>query len=82
VSSSTSGYDVHEAKPVTVSVSTAKRLSGLGATTLWGLIRDQKLEVVRIRRRTLITYRSLEGLLAPSSTSRQQRRRGGPPSER
>ncbi len=53
--------------PLTVTVATARRISGLGNTTIWGLIKDQKLETVHIGRRTLITYRSLVVLLAPLS---------------
>ena len=50
-------------KPLTVTVATARRISGLGNTTLWALIRDRRLQTVRIGRRTLINYRSLEILL-------------------
>jgi excisionase family DNA binding protein len=53
-------------KPLTVTVATTKKITGLGNTTIWGLIKNGKLEVVRIGRRTLITYRSIEALLAPS----------------
>jgi hypothetical protein len=51
-------------QPLTVTVATAKRLSGLGHTTIWDLIKCQSLEVVRVRRRTLIVYRSLQDLLS------------------
>jgi hypothetical protein len=54
-------------EPLTVTVATARRISGLGNTTIWLLIKDQKLETVHIGRRTLITYRSLVALLAPLS---------------
>jgi len=52
-------------KPLTVTVATARRISGLGNTTLWALIKDRRLQTVRIGRRTLISYRSLEILLQP-----------------
>jgi hypothetical protein len=66
-------------KPITITVATARMISGLGNTTLWALIKDHKLEVVRVGRRTLVTFRSLESLLAPRSASeRQQQGRGGP----
>ncbi len=58
-------------RPLTVTVEMAKNLSGLGYTTIWGLIKSEKLEVVRVRRRTLITYRSLENLLQPSHPLRE-----------
>ena len=69
------------ATPLTVTVATAKRLSGLGNTTIWALIKDQTLETVHVGRRTLITFRSLEALLAPCLTSQPQphRRQGRPP---
>jgi hypothetical protein len=55
-------------KPLTVTIATAKKISGLGNTTIWGLIKQGKLEVVRIGRRTLVTFRSLEALLKPAHT--------------
>ena len=68
-----------ELKPLTVTVSTACTLTGLGTTTVWGLVRDRRLETVRIGRRTLIIYQSLEALVAPhSQPDRQQYRRGRP----
>jgi excisionase family DNA binding protein len=60
-----SRHELHGAKPITVTVATAKKLSGLGNTTLWALIKEGKLEPVRIGRRTLVTFSSLEALLAP-----------------
>jgi hypothetical protein len=82
VSILTTGLSDYEgAKPLTVTVATAKRLSGLGNTTIWALIKDQTLETVHVGRRTLITFRSLEALLAPCLTSQPQphRRQGRPP---
>jgi hypothetical protein len=57
-----------ELKPLTVTVATARKISGLGNTTIWALIKARKLETVRVGRRTLITYGSLETLLKPAST--------------
>ena len=76
LSAGLSDYETHGAKPLTVTVGTAKKLSGLGNTTLWRLIKQ--LEIVHVGRRTLITYRSLEALLAPRSQPRPHRRRGRP----
>ena len=78
---STGLSDYESAKPLTITVATAKRLSGLGNTTIWALIKDQTLETVHVGRRTLITFRSLEALLAPCLTSQPQphRRQGRPP---
>jgi len=83
VSISSTGLSDHEspvAKPLSVTVGTAKKLSGLGNTTLWRLIKERQLETVHVGRRTLITFRSLEALLAPCLTSqpRPHRRRGRP----
>jgi hypothetical protein len=63
----------HLTKPLTVTVTAARKISGLGNTTLWGLIKVKKLETVRVGRRTLITYRSLEALLMPRSGSERGR---------
>ena len=53
-------------KPLTVTVATARRISGLGNTTIWALIKARRLETVHVGRRTLVTFRSLEALLDPS----------------
>ena len=50
-------------KPLAVTVSTACTVSGLGATKIWSLIKEKRLEVTRIDRRTLIKFASLERLL-------------------
>jgi hypothetical protein len=52
--------------PLTVTVSMARKLSGLGNTTLWALIKKHELETVCVGRRRLIVYRSLEKLLCPA----------------
>jgi excisionase family DNA binding protein len=57
------GEDLNE--PITVTVATAKQLSGLGNTTIWALIRDGKLKVVRVGRRTLVVLNSLKAVLTP-----------------
>ena len=63
-----------------VTFPTAKKVSGLGLTSLWKLAKGKRIEIVRIGRRTLITYRSLERLLLPEQTETPQpRRRGRPP---
>jgi excisionase family DNA binding protein len=43
----------------------ARKLSGLGNTTVWKLIKNGTLETIRIGRRRLIVYCSLEKLLSP-----------------
>jgi excisionase family DNA binding protein len=78
-----SRYDVHGATPLTVTVATARKLSGLGNTTIWALIKSGRLESTCVGRRRLIVYPSLEKLLSPepsgSSHNQHPRRRGRPP---
>ena len=78
LSTGLSDQEAPAAKPLSVTVATARKLSGLGNTTLWRLIKERQLEIVHVGRRTLITYRSLEALLAPRSQPRPHRRRGRP----
>ena len=75
LSTGLSDYETHGTKPLPVTVATARKLSGLGNTTIWAQIKDQTLETVHVGRRTLITYRSLEALLAPRSQPRPWRGR-------
>jgi hypothetical protein len=57
-------------KPLAVSVRTAATLIGVGETTLWGLVGSgSELEVLRIGRRTLVTFASLERLVARLASS-------------
>src|SRR5947208_1408272 len=65
-------------KPLAVTIATARRLSGLGNTTIWALIKAGRLEAIRVGRRRLVVYRSLEMLLTPvaSSCMSQPRHRG------
>jgi excisionase family DNA binding protein len=76
LSTGLSDYETHGAKPLTVTVGTAKKLSGLGNTTIWALIKDRTLETVHVGRRTLITYSSLEALLTPCLAPQARPRRG------
>jgi hypothetical protein len=52
-------------QPITVTVATARKLSGLGSTTIWALIKAGRLQTVRIGRRRLVIFGSLEKMLAP-----------------
>jgi hypothetical protein len=63
--------------PLAVTFSMAKKITGLGLTTLWKLGKEQRIELVRVGRRTLITFRSLQALLTPEGNP-QPRRRGRP----
>ena len=55
--------------------------TGLGPTTGWKLIKEGRLQVVRIAGidRTFVVYDSLMGLLRSSTTSAPQPRRRGRP---
>jgi excisionase family DNA binding protein len=53
-------------KPLTVTVGTACTLTGLGPTKVWALIKEGRLEAVRLDGRTLIKFPSLERLLSPA----------------
>lgn len=66
-------------KPLTITVATARKISGLGNTTLWQLIKDRKLDTVCVGRRRLIVFASLEALLAPDLTSEPKPRRRARP---
>ncbi len=47
--------DTKEIRPITVTVNTTKRLSNLGHTKLYDLIRQGKLKTVKVGRRTLLS---------------------------
>jgi predicted DNA-binding transcriptional regulator AlpA len=49
-----------ELKPLTVTVAVARKISGLGNTTVYALIKARKLETVHVGRRTLITLARLK----------------------
>jgi hypothetical protein len=49
---------------LTLSVKSTCRMTGLGQTKVWELIRDGRLEVVRIDGRTLVKFHSLARLLS------------------
>jgi excisionase family DNA binding protein len=48
---------------LTLTVKNTCRVTGLGQTKVWQLIRDGRLDVVRIDGRTLVKFPSLERLL-------------------
>jgi hypothetical protein len=76
-----SHHELHGQKPLTVTFASGKKITGLGLTSLWKLAKENRIEIVRIGRRTLITYRSLERLLLPDpvDSTPPRRRRGRPP---
>jgi hypothetical protein len=67
--------------PLTVTVAKACELTGFGATSIWGFLKDGRLKAVRVPgvRRTLVSYASLTSLLSPPPDPPEPRRRGRPP---
>jgi hypothetical protein len=68
--------------PLAVTVRRACELTGLGQTTIWGLLAENRLEAVDVPgvRRKLISYRSLVRLLLPPEpeATPPRRKRGRP----
>ncbi|MBP7136170.1 MAG: helix-turn-helix domain-containing protein [Sphingomonadaceae bacterium] len=51
-------------KPITVSIKKFCKLTGVGRSTAFSLIREGEIDAVRIgRRKTLVTYASVEKLI-------------------
>jgi hypothetical protein len=51
------------AKPLAVPVRRACEILGVGNTTMWGLIKDERVKTIAIGRRRLVVYASLEALV-------------------
>jgi excisionase family DNA binding protein len=56
--------DSEAPKPLAVTVQSACRLTGLGKSSIYELIKDGKLSTTNIGRRRLIRFSSLEELIA------------------
>jgi hypothetical protein len=82
VSSSSSGFgSMNIERPITVTIATAGKILGLGATTIWARVGDGTLATVQVGRRRLIVYDSLLRLLTPTCdavSTTAPRRRGRP----
>ncbi|AOH86501.1 excisionase [Sphingomonas panacis] len=50
-------------EPISVRVSTAVKLTGIGRSTLYELIKSGEIETVKIGRSTFIPYRCLKRLI-------------------
>jgi excisionase family DNA binding protein len=48
-------------------VAEAANALGLGKSTIWALVKDQKLQTVKIGRRTLVTRASIERIAGGNS---------------
>ena len=55
-----------EISPITVTVKTARKLTGLGNTSVWKLIKDGRFRSVQVGKRRLIYLNSIKALLASS----------------
>jgi hypothetical protein len=53
--------------PLTVTVAEARRITGLGLTTIWALIAKKEVDSVLVGRRRLVMFASLRRLLTPQN---------------
>lgn len=51
-------------EPIFISVLDAARRLGIGQTSCWGLVKERKLPVIRLGRRTLVPVAALEAFAA------------------
>lgn len=56
-------------EPIAVSVNSAARALGIGRSSIYGLLKDGKLDAIKIGRRTLLTTESIRKLAQPSKLS-------------
>lgn len=56
--------DTEQPKPLAVTVAQAQKIVGLSHSTIYELLSEKRLEGVRIGRRRLILYASIEKLIA------------------
>jgi hypothetical protein len=56
-------------KPLAVPVKTACKIVGVGRTTMWSLITADRVQTVRIGRRRLVIFASLEALVTSKAES-------------
>jgi excisionase family DNA binding protein len=55
-------------EPITVTIAETRKISGLGTTTIYDLIKQGKLKTAAVGRRRLVNYQSLKTLLLTSVT--------------
>jgi len=58
-------------EPLTVTIAKARDISGLGNTTIFKLIKERRLDTIKVGTRTLITYASLKAMLQPEEATAQ-----------
>ena len=54
-------------KPITVTVTTALAVTGLGRTKFYELVKEGRIRTVAIGRRTLVVFADLEKLAEPAA---------------
>lgn len=54
-------------QPFTISINEAAKALGLGRTTVYALIREGRLEIVKLGRRTLVKTESIHRLIEESA---------------
>lgn len=54
-------------KPITVTVTTALAITGLGRTKFYELVKEGRIRTVAIGRRTLVVFADLEKLAEPAA---------------
>jgi excisionase family DNA binding protein len=59
-----SRHETGSAKPLAVTVKRACELIGVGNTTMYELIHDGRVKTIRIGRRRLVIYHSLEKVVS------------------
>ncbi len=59
--------DLVTSKPISITVKTARDMSGLSNTTVYELIKTGRIKTTKVGRRTLVIYSSLENLLNPEA---------------
>jgi hypothetical protein len=62
-------------EPIAVTIRRACELTGLGATSIWMLGKQKRIEILHVGRRALVTYRSLQRLLEPEAPPKRGRGR-------
>jgi excisionase family DNA binding protein len=58
---------VDQQKPLVVTLTRARAITGLGHSTLYRLLGDGTLESCKVGKRRLISYASIERLVAPGA---------------
>ena len=54
-------------EPITVTIAETRKISGLGTTTIYELIKQNKLKATLVGRRRLVDYASLKSLLTAAA---------------